>query len=292
MAETARILERGYRAYEGERGGVGAAMRTTMKHSIQRSLGIKRTVWQKVLPVLSILLAYIPAIVFVGLAALTDRFQLRRDVGPTYAGYYLFVTAAILVFIAFVAPEILCTDRRSGMLGLYMASPLNRNTYLLAKTGAVMFILSIVTTGPVLLVLVGKTILGHGPHGVDGWFLTFARVLLSGLAISALYTSLSLAVSSLTSRRAVASAAIVTLLVASSASVESIINSGGSTNLRALHLFGLPFQLVYRIYNERWTDGGKSDNISTWLLVVATIAWTVFFSIIVWWRYRKLTVTK
>ena len=32
----------------------------------------------------------------------------------------------VLVFTAFVAPEILCTDRRSGMLGLYLASPLRR----------------------------------------------------------------------------------------------------------------------------------------------------------------------
>jgi hypothetical protein len=40
-----------------------------------------------------------------------------------------------------------------------------------------------------------------------------ARVLLAGLAISALHASLSLAVSSLTSRRAVASAAIVIVLV-------------------------------------------------------------------------------
>ena len=292
MAESARILERGYRAYEGDRGGVGAAMRTTAKHSVQRSLGMKRTVWQKLLPVLSIALAYIPAIVFVGLAALSERFRLSNDLGPTYPEYYGFITAAILVFTAFVAPEILCTDRRSGMLGLYLASPLTRNTYLLSKTLAVLAILSIVTTGPVLLVLVGKTILGRGPHGIDGWFLTFGRVLLSGLAISALHTSLSLAISSLTSRRAVASAAIVIALVASSASVDSLINSGYSGNLRALHLFGLPFQLVFRIYGDRWSAGGRFDDVSTPLLVAANVGWTLFFSGIVWWRYRTLTVAK
>ncbi len=217
MAETARILERGYRAYDGERGGVAAAVRTTAKHSIQRSLGLKRTIWQKILPTLSIGLAYVPAIVFVGITAMAERFRIDADFGPTYAEYYGFVSAAILVFTAFVAPEILCTDRRSGMLGLYLASPLNRNTYLLAKTLAVLIILSIVTIGPVLLVLIGKTILGRGPDGFDGWLLTFARVVGGGFAISAVHTSLSLAISSLTSRRAVASAAIVIVLFASAA---------------------------------------------------------------------------
>jgi ABC-2 type transport system permease protein len=292
MAEQAQILERGYRAYDGHRGGVAAAIRTTAKHGIQRSLGIKRTVWQKVLPVLSIALAYVPAIVFVGLVALSERFRISNDIGPTYAQYYSFVTAAILVFAAFVAPEILCTDRRSGMLGLYLASPLNRNTYLIAKTLSVLFILSLVTTGPVLLVLIGKTVLGAGPDGVGGWFLTLARVLLAGLAISALHASLSLAVSSLTSRRAVASAAIVIVLVASQGSTFALIDAGYTANVRALDLFTLPFQLVYRIYGERMTDAGRADDISTTVLLLANVGWTALFSFVVWWRYKKLTVTK
>jgi ABC-2 type transport system permease protein len=291
MAETARILERGYRAYDGRRGGVAAAVRTTARHSIQRSLGLKRTIWQKILPALSIGLAYIPAIVFVGITAMAERFKIDADFGPTYAEYYGFVSAAILVFTAFVAPEILCTDRRSGMLGLYLASPLNRNTYLLAKTLAVLLILSIVTIGPVLLVLIGKTILGHGPDGFGGWLLTFVRVLGGGLAISALHTSLSLAVSSLTSRRAVASAAIVIVLFASAAAAGSLLDAGGSSYLQIFDFFNLPFSFVFRIYGQTppktdWTP------LSTGVVVAANVGWTLLFAGVVWWRYRKLTVTK
>ena len=40
---TARIVDRSYRPYEGPRGGVGTSMLTVVKHSIQRSLGIRRT---------------------------------------------------------------------------------------------------------------------------------------------------------------------------------------------------------------------------------------------------------
>ena len=88
------------------------------------------------------------------------------------------------------------------------------------------------------------------------------------------------------------SLAIVIVLVASAAAVDSLISSGSTANLRALHLFGLPFQLVYRIYGDRWTEAGRSDDISTSLLVAANVGWTMFFSFIVWWRYRILTVTK
>ncbi len=291
MAEAARILERGYRAYDGKRGGIGAAVRTTAKHSIQRSLGLKRTIWQKILPALTIGLVYIPAIVFVGITAMASRFEINADFGPTYVEYYGFVNAAILVFSAFVAPEVLCTDRRSGMLGLYLASPLNRNTYLLAKTLGVLTILSIVTVGPVLLVLIGKTILGAGPDGFDGWLLTFGRIILGGLGISALYASLSMVISSLTSRRAVASAAIVIVLIASAGAVGSLLGAGGSENLQALDLFSLPFQLVYSIYGDRWPTEDY-EPMATWLVVVANVGWTVLFAGITWWRYRKLTVTK
>ncbi len=292
MAETARILERGYRAYEGERGNVGAAMLTTAKHAIQRSLGMKRTIWQKVLPIVSIGMAYIPAIVFVGLSALSERFRLEADVGPTYAEYYGFVTAAILIFTAFVAPEVLCTDRRSGMLGLYLASPLTRNTYLAAKAMAVGAILSIVTIGPVLLVMLGRTLLGRGPDGVDGWFSTFGRILLAGLIVSTLHAALSLAISSMTSRRAVASAAIVIVLVASAAAVDVLIGAGGSPNLSGLHLFRLPFQLVYRIYGDDFAPGQDFDEVSTGVLTLAYAGWTSVFASITWWRYRNLTVTR
>lgn len=109
---------------------------------------MRRSAWAKVLPVATIAFAYLPAIVFVGAAALLPD-QSSRDLAlPSYGDYYGFVISAIMVFVALVAPEVLCTDRRTGMLGVYLAAPLDRDTYLLAKAAGIAFVLSIVCLGP------------------------------------------------------------------------------------------------------------------------------------------------
>jgi ABC-2 type transport system permease protein len=299
LGADARIVDRSYRPYDGPRGGVGASIRATAKHAVQRSLGIKRTIWQKVLPIISVGIAYVPAIVFIGIAALNTTEARLDDVLPTYAEYYGFVTAAIMIFTSFVAPEVLCTDRRTGMLGLYLASPLDRNTYLLSKAAAVGFVLAIVTTGPLLLMLIAYTIIGDGPGNVGDWIVALVRILLSGLAISALHTTLSLAVSSFTSRRAAASATIILLLFASSILVGALTDvdegAGWSPNLIVFDLFSLPFTLVFHIFGQGTDLGDANDpfrQVSTAVIVLANVGWVVLFSVITWWRYRKITVTR
>ena len=271
-------------------------MAATAKHGVQRALGLKRTIWQKILPFVSIAIAFVPAIVFVGMAAFIPDQVESEDLLPSYADYYGFVTAAIVIFTAFVAPEVLCTDRRTGMLGLYLASPLDRNTYLLAKAAAVGFVLSIVTIGPLLLLLVAYTVVGNGPANLGDWLTTFARILVGGIAVTALHTSLSLAVSSFTSRRAAASATIVVMLFASSAVVGALVGddggAGGSYDLLAFDLFSLPFHLVYHLWGQgaEWNPDG--EEVSAALIAVANIAWTTLFAVLTWWRYRKLAVTR
>jgi ABC-2 type transport system permease protein len=295
LGADARIVDRSYRPYDGERGGVGASIRATIKHSVQRSLGIKRTIWQKILPIISVGIAYVPAIVFIGVASLNTTEARLDDLLPTYAEYYGFVTAAIVIFTSFVAPEVLCTDRRTGMLGLYLASPLDRNTYLIAKAGAVSFVLAIVTTGPLLLMLVAYTIIGDGPANPGDWVVALARIIASGVAISALHTTLSLAVSSFTSRRAAASATIILVLFASNilaTSLSSDEGAGWSTNLVALDFFVLPFGLVFHIFGQGHDIGEPYDDVAAWVFYAANLGWALVFSAVVWWRYRKITVTR
>jgi ABC-2 type transport system permease protein len=297
-AARARIFDRGYRAYDGPRLGVRGAMRSLTRHTTQRVLGLKRTFWNKILPLLTIFLAYVPAIVFVGVATLLKSRLVARgvdinDVIPSYGEYYLFVWAAIGVFTAFVAPEALCTDRRSGMLGLYLASPLKRDTYLLAKAAAIGFVLSLVTLGPPLFMLLARTIAGVGPDGFSAFLGVLWRVVVAGVVVAALPAALSLAVSSTTTRRAVASAAIVLALLGSVAVSESLISAGASANFFVIDLPYLPLELVTRIYGE---PAGRTltsaTTVSTGTLVVAYLVITVALAAFVRFRYQRIQVTR
>jgi ABC-2 type transport system permease protein len=286
----ARILEQGYRRYEGPRRGTAGAVRSLAAASVLRALGLRRTFWAKVFPLLSAGIAYLPAAVFVGVAALLpERLVDDTDLLPTYPDYYGFITAAIVVFVALVGPEVLCPDRRNGMLGLYLASPLTRSTYLLAKVLAVVPVLALVTLGPPLLLLVGLTFADAGPDGPLDFLGVLVRVVAGGFAISTAYTALSLAAASLTDRRALASAGVILVLLVSSVTTAILVDElDADVRLLLLNLFFIPFELVQRIYGEV----GGEPRLTTLQLVFANVAWTLVSAAVVSWRYRRLTVTR
>lgn len=293
VAGQARILEGGYRRYDGVRTGSRGAMRSVTAHTMQRALGLRRAGRYKLLPVIAAVLAYVPAIVYAGLAAiLPASFFLDQQILPTYAEYYFFITAAIVVFTAFVAPEVLCTDRRTGMLGLYLASPLTRLTYLLSKAAAVMGTLAIVTLGPPLFLLIAYVLEGSGPDGPADVALFVLRIVAAGALLSAFFGSLSMAVSSITDRKAAASAAIVIVLLLSAVVTTSLVaQADASRYLLLANLFGLPFEAVIRIFGETTQDIYYAPLDST-AVVATAVGWSVLFTAVVGLRYRALEVTR
>ncbi len=284
----ARILDRGYRAYDGPRRGVAGAQRSLIRHTAQRVLGLRRPARAKVLPVLSAALAYVPAIVFIGLAALLPEGRLRDDAVPTYAEYYAFIVSAIFVFVAFVAPEALCPDRRTGMLGLYLASPLTRNRYLVAKSAAVAALLAIATIGPPLLLLIANILQGIGPDGPGDVVVLAVRVLVAGAVLTAVYTAVSVGASSLTDRRAFAAAGVILLVLLSGVVTGALQAAGAPDWLLAFDLTGGPFELVARIYGEL----GNAPEVGTAVLAGAALLWVALGTGACWWRYHTLVVTR
>jgi ABC-type transport system involved in multi-copper enzyme maturation permease subunit len=234
--------------------------------------------------------------VYIGLAALIPAANRPEGLLPSYAQYYGYITTGLVIFTSFVAPEVLCTDRRTGMLGLYLASPLDRNTYLLSKAGAVASVLAVVTTGPQLLMLVAYAVIGDGPGGPVDYVVLVLRILASGLMVSALYTGLSLAVSSFTSRRAAASATIILMLLTSAIFVHALTDprggAGWSPKLVVFNFIRLPLSLVFHIFNDPAQHDYPNAGVSFGVLLLANLAWIVIFAAITRWRYQKLTVTR
>jgi hypothetical protein len=286
-AGPARILDRRYGHYDGARLGVAHAVGSVIRQTVQRCLGLHRAARWKVLPFLSIIIAYLPAITFVGLVALLPR-RLHGAL-PSISSYYGFITAAITLFVVFAAPEARCPDRRSRVLSLYLASPLDRRTYLLAKVSAVFLILLLVTTGPPLLFLLGLVLQGAGPDGVAGFLSTFGRIAAAGLVLAAVYTALSMGVSSLTDRRAFASGATLLVLLGSNI-VAAILHFGlgGPAWLMLLAVQRMPFDLVQHIYGEP----GDFAGLSMLQVAIANVGYVAAGAAVCWTRYRTLQVTR
>ena len=74
---STQIHDLGYRAYTGERAGVRWAVRSLAIHSVRRALGLKRAGKHKIVPVITIIFAFLPALIMVGLAAFLP------DIGQT-----------------------------------------------------------------------------------------------------------------------------------------------------------------------------------------------------------------
>ncbi len=286
----AAIYEQGYRSYGGERTGTSGAIRTLVVHSARAVLGLGRSARHKIMPVAVILMAYVPAAVFLGVAALLAG-ELENEVLPTYAGYYGFVSAALFLFASFVAPELLCTDRRTGMLGVYLASPLDRTTYLLGKTIAVLAILAVVTIGPPLVLLIGLSLADSGPDSLGQGLQLAWRIILSGAVMSAFYAAISMAVSATTDRKGAATATIIGLMIGSLAIANAVVDGGDQSELWRLgDLASLPFELTSRIHGEEgeWA----SRDISTGLIWLVAIGLIAACGAWIWDRYRRMLVRR
>lgn len=286
----AQIYEQGYRKHEGERLGVGTSIRSLALHSATRALGLRRTFWAKLLPIAAVVIAYLPAAVFVGIAALIpEEVTNEIDAIPRYHEYYGFITSAIVLFVALVVPEVLCSDRRHGMLGLYLASPLTRETYLASKVLGLVPVLGLVTLGPPLVLLVGRVLVDAGPENVGGFFLLLLRALLSALVVTSVYLSVSLAAASLTDRRALASAGVILSLFVTGTITSTLVESLElSEHVYLLNLMIVPYDLVQRIYGAT----PDLDGVSTAASVAANLAWVLGGAGVVLWRYRRLAVTR
>ncbi len=287
--DQARIYDQGFRRYHGDRTGVAGAVRSLVKHSLRQALGIGRSARYKLVPLPIIFMAFVPAIGLIALAALIPVGT--EDFLPTYAEYYALVVAALYLFAGLVCPELLCNDRRTGMLGVYLASPLDRPRYLGVKALSVMLLLLVVTLGPPLLTLIALTLQNEGPDGFGPWITVLLRIVASSAVVGAIYGAVGLAVSASTDRRVVATAAILSVIPGSAIVTDILVNDGGMpAALRLANVMFLPRAIVHRIHVER--GGWPLDENPTWTLWLAFFGWLALSAGWIWYSYRSLVVRR
>ena len=285
-APDARLFDLGYRTYDGPRERPARAILALAVFTMRRVLGLGRGARHKVLPAITLAIAFVPALVSLAFSAIADDIATGDLI--TYGDYTFFIGSALALFAALVAPEALCPDRRSGMLGLYLAGPLDRNRYLLAKGLGVLAVMLLITVGPLLFMLAAFVVAGFGPSAGDTPKLLL-RILASGVATALLYASLSMAVSSFTTRRAAAAVGVVLALFVPANVVRPAIDGTGAPN--ALDLLSFPLvaaELSYRIFGEQANNNVPVEALDTWIVAGGLVAAIAAGALVCWVRYRRI----
>jgi ABC-2 type transport system permease protein len=281
----ARLFDLGYRTYEGLRRRPAWAIVTLADFTARRVLGLGRGARHKVLPAITLAIAFLPALGSVAFSVIADIVAVDDLI--TYGDYVFIISSALALFAALVAPEALCPDRRSGMLGLYLAGPLDRTRYLAAKGAGVLGVMLLMTLGPLLFMLLANVLAGFGPSATETPELLL-QIFAAGVATALLYTSLSMAVSSFTTRRAAAAVAVVLVLLVPMTVVGAATDSGAPDELSLLGAPLVAADLAYRIFGETPEDGGAIRALSTWLVAGGLGATVLAGALVCWLRYRRL----
>jgi ABC-2 type transport system permease protein len=238
------VYDRGYRPYQGPRGGRREAALALWRVSVRRALGLRRSWRQKVFPWSLLAVTTVPAIVNVGIGYAIKDNPLEMA-GFEFITYheYVGVSTALLLFVALTAPDVVCPDRSQRVLPLLFSRPLTGIDYVAAKVGAIAFIVFGFGFLPQVVLFVGQMLVSDG--ALD-YFTDNAEVLWqvpASVAVLALYYAvLGVALASLTDRRIVGGVAILGVTLVTSAVAAIVVEAAGSggSALAVLNILALP----------------------------------------------------
>lgn len=285
--EASRLLDTGYRPYEGSRSGIGGAMASLVRYSVGRGLGVGRPFGGKVPIGLVLLVAYLPAVALVGVSVVVGD-VLDQTLLASVQDYYALITTAVVAFAALVVPELFCTDRRTGMLGRYLATPLTRWTYLLAKAGALVALLALVSLGPPLLLVLGLAATGDQAPPVGELADVLWRVVVATPLLALPLAAVGAAASSLTSRRVVATAVIAIVLLLGGAVTGILVSTGAPPAVLLADVVSVAFEMPARLLGAE----SPLDPVPVWQLAGAWAAWVLVPTAVVVAAYATTKVSR
>jgi ABC-2 type transport system permease protein len=234
------IHDIGYRPYAGPRLGAAPVAWSLFVAGLANCYGLGRSARSKVLPMLLLALMLLPAVILV---AVMVQLKLGHQLLP-FVRYAMVTQALVSVFVAAQAPVLISRDLRFRTITLYLARPLQRGTYVLVRLAALAAGVFILLVAPLVLLLAGGLLAGLGP---GGQLRHFAEAGAAALVLAAVLACLAGLVSAVTTKRGIAVAAVIVVLLVSFTVVSAIqgnaLTGGGHTLAEAVGLFS-PFTLV------------------------------------------------
>jgi ABC-2 type transport system permease protein len=303
---TGQLFDLGYQHYDGPREGRTRARKAVFTNGFRTTLGLGRGAGAKVLPFLLFGVAMAPAVIMAIIASITNNLV---DL-PGHAIYYQIVSIVLLIFSAIIAPELLCPDRRNGVISLYLVRPLSITDYLAARWLAFFAITLLLVYSGQIVLLVSLVLSAADPLDYlrDNW-LDIPRFLGAGFLLAAFITTLPLAVSAFTDRRAFAAAFVIGLFVISGAAGGILtgcdenqergragecepITGGAAKWLGLVDVSRVPTNVNQMIFDAE--DEGRRSRLTAELPGIVPIGWYVILTgglaFTLWWRYQRITV--
>ena len=302
------LYDLGYQHYQGPREGRMRARKAVFVDGFRTTLGLGHGPLAKVLPILLFGAAMTPAVIMAIIASQTEGLL---DL-PSHDQYYERISIILIIFSAIIAPELLCPDRRNGIISLYLVRPLTITDYVLGRWLAFFSIILLLVYSGQIVLLAGLILSAPDPWDYirDNW-LDVPRILGAGLLVAIFISTLPLAVSAFTTRRAYAAAFVIGLFIISSAAADILTHCddngrrGGEGTRQcepptgdSAKWFGLlgigrvpthVNDMIFGVEDEGW----RSRQIAE-LPRIVPIGWYVLLSggmgFLLWSRYKRLSV--
>ena len=298
MINTGTVFDIGYQAYTGEREGRARGRHAIYKDGVRTALGFGRGGRAKVLPWI-----FIAALSALGLVLSIVAGAANRLGGagtaeqmnlPTHSDFYAIASVILFVFAAVVAPELLCPDRRNGVINLYLVRPVTGSDYIVSRWAAFFSVMLVAAWLPQFVLLVGLSGGDVVPlHYLREHWLDVPRFLLAGAALAAYTTTLAMLTASFTTRRAYASVFLVGLFVITTPFTMGLAEETEGIAGQWISMFSLsniPVHVNDVIFGKvsEMTSKAPAREFGPTILVSWYLLWTFVPAAILWWRYRRL----
>jgi ABC-2 type transport system permease protein len=295
---TGTVFDIGYQRYTGVREGRGRARLAVFKDGVRIALGLGRGARAKILPWVFIGILSFIGLIMALVAGAVDRLggpgTAQKAHLPSHSDYYGIASIIVFVFAAVVGPDLLCRDKRDGVINLYLGLPLTGTDYVAARWAAFLAVMTVAAWLPQIILFLGLSAGDPTPIAyLQKHWLDVPRFLLAGAAMAAYATTLALLTASFTSRRAYASVFLVGLFVITTPFTIGLAQEiGGKAGewISMLNLSNIPVHVNDVIFGQvsQITKDAPARKLGSPMLVSWFFAWTLVPAAILWSRYRRL----
>ena len=293
------VFDIGYRGYDGPREKRDHSRHAVFKDGLRIAFGLGRGARAKILPWTFIVLLCGIALIIALIAGAADRLggqgTAEKANLPSHADFNAFASMLLFAFAALAAPELLCRDKRDGVLSLYLVRPLTGSDYVVARWMAFFVVMVIAALLPQVILFIGLVLGDLAPmEYLRTHLMDIPRFFAAGIAMAAYLTSLALLTASFTSRRAYASVFLVGLFAITTpftAGVSQEMPGALGQWVSMFNLTNIPLHVNDVVFGRttELTEDAPARQLGSAMLVGWWALTTMLATAGLWARYRRLT---